>query len=361
MDKRDKFEEFIIIYILYLFRQIILFFDRGFKHKKYFVRRLIDQLNSSDIFLRFLDEDLFESIDVDKYDDTPIYILTDRPISRKLYPVIKNLDSLTDKQISESIFIIYYLFDTDALVQISKITDLFGRYIPHINYTKTSYRFIDPMASHALVKTWSKKDRVSHLYIGIHENICEALMMTCDLNGDYVEIGVYKGGSALTALNYLDELNRNQGNISKRVAYLYDTFDGFDYKEAEDSSDVIWFGTHKFKEVESAIDYIQQTFSDVSTQYSLIVKNICVDNIDEVSRISVANIDVDMYEPTLAALYKVSDRIVPGGIIICEDPASTPALYGALLAMEEFLASEKGLEYIKIFKKDQYFLIKNRL
>ena len=44
--------------------------------------------------------------------------------------------------------------------------------------------------------------------------------------------------------------------------------------------------------------------------------------------------------------------------MICEDPASTPALYGALLTMEEFLESEEGSQYVKVFKKGQYFLVK---
>ena len=73
-----------------------------------------------------------------------------------------------------------------------------------------------------------------------------------------------------------------------------------------------------------------------------------------------ANIDVDMYEPTLAALHQVHPHMVTGGIIICEDPASTPSLYGALLAMQEFLDSPAGKCYTKIFKGAQYFLIKMR-
>ena len=53
-----------------------------------------------------------------------------------------------------------------------------------------------------------------------------------------------------------------------------------------------------------------------------------------------------------------SSKIVSGGIIICEDPPSTPALYGALLAMEKFLNTEEGKNYVKIFKGSQYFLLR---
>ena len=44
---------------------------------------------------------------------------------------------------------------------------------------------------------------------------------------------------------------------------------------------------------------------------------------------------------------------------MCEDPVHTPYLYGAKYAMEKFLNSEEGKnKYLKIFKKNHYFLIK---
>ena len=64
-----------------------------------------------------------------------------------------------------------------------------------------------------------------------------------------------------------------------------------------------------------------------------------------------------MYEPTASALLKVAPLIQKGGIIIAEDPASTPGTYGALLAMHEFLESEMGSRFIPIFKRGQYFLL----
>jgi hypothetical protein len=67
---------------------------------------------------------------------------------------------------------------------------------------------------------------------------------------------------------------------------------------------------------------------------------------------------VDIYDATISALKKIDPLVVEGGIIICEDPASTPGLYGSLLAMEEFLRSTEGAKYIKIFKTGQYFLLK---
>ena len=138
-----------------------------------------------------------------------------------------------------------------------------------------------------------------------------------------------------------------------------DTFDGFTYEEAQNSIDPLWKNTHRLSGVEQTQKNISEALQDNKTPYSLHVNNICRDMLPEgLGRVVVANVDVDMYEPTLTALYKISDHVVPGGIILCEDPPGTPALYGALLAMEEFLDSDKGKCYTKIFKGGQYFLVK---
>ena len=101
------------------------------------------------------------------------------------------------------------------------------------------------------------------------------------------------------------------------------------------------------------------SIKDINTPYELIKSNICSDNLNnQITKIAVANLDVDMFEPTLDGLHKLSSKIVSGGIIICEDPPSTPALYGALLAMEKFLNTEEGKNYVKIFKGSQYFLLR---
>lgn len=107
--------------------------------------------------------------------------------------------------------------------------------------------------------------------------------------------------------------------------------------------------------------HIRETMSHITVPFELVAGNICIDALPaEIDRISVANIDVDMYEPTLAALHKVADLIEAGGLIIAEDATSTPGLYVALMAMDEFLVSENGQRFCKLFKGGQYFLIKVR-
>ncbi len=291
------------------------------------------------------------------------YILTDQNINLKDFPnavLIRDVKSLDLSQIRESIFYIYFQCDSDARDSLKIINDNGGKFIPHLGFENTSYRFINSLALKALKRTWEKRKRLSHLNIIVHENVCEAIEITKQIEGDYVEIGVFKGSSASTALNYIDvcqEIN----SIKPRKVWLLDTFDGFNYLDSDTSADVIWKGTHKLFGVEDTKSFLRETFNHVKTNYELVESNICEKDLPlNLHKIAVANIDVDLYEPTLAALKKVAPLIQPGGIIISEDPACTPALYGAYLALNEFLETSLGKEFISVFKTGQYFLIRKK-
>ena len=327
--------------------------------------KIFNLTNKEKLSLRFSEKSIFNNL-VGKFSpefqSSDIYILTDDNlnINFQFGKRISNLNSLSDKDISCSVFYVYFQCDSDALPHLKRIVNSGGKFIPHLLYNKTPYRFINRLALNALEKTSNKENRISHFTFQVHENICEALDITRDLKGDYVEIGVYKGGSALTALNYIDQQREKNVLDHSRTCYFIDTFDGFNYEESEQSSDIIWAGSHKILDsAEKAIKFVDETLSDTNTKYKLIKSNICNDDLpSEIQNIAVANVDVDIYEATLKALQKISPLIVNGGIIICEDPPSTPALYGAMLAMEEFLNSSEGVKFIKVYKGSQYFLIK---
>lgn len=316
------------------------------------------------LFERFEPGSLFSKLDTPETDSArPRYILTDCTLTpeerRRVGGTVADLDTMTDEEIANGVFYVCFRFDSDAIPLVRRIKEAGGIFIPHRAYRKTEYRFISRAACRAIEKTLAKRERISHFDVLSHENICEALEITAELPGDFVEIGVYRGGSALTALNMLDELHAARPDLPKRRAWLFDTFTGFDYPEAQTSSDRIWAGTHALFGLEQTIAFIDETLEGTRTEHKLIASNICADELPaEIRAIAVANVDVDIYDATLAALEKVAPRMVPGGIIICEDPPTTPDLYGAMLAMEEFLQSETGRKFVKVFKSNQYFLIR---
>lgn len=300
-----------------------------------------------------------------------IFILTDQDyqINTKIvdHLNIKKIQSVFDikkNEIKNSLFFILFLSDDLALPQIEEIIKNEG-YFKSLDYEDltinsdyskaTSYRFVNNNCLKAIKKTFLTKKKISGHYLSTlntHENICEAIELTKHLEGDYVEIGVFEAGSALTALNYLTLINL------KRRVFLLDTFEGFNYEESEKSLDVKWYKSHFIDKETGTKKIINDTLREFNN-YKLITNNICKDELpNEIENISLAHIDVDMYEATYAALEKVGKKIIKNGIIMCEDPANTPMLYGALYAMEKYLDSEEGKKFIKIFKKNHYFLIK---
>ncbi len=304
----------------------------------------------------------WENVSPSRFIDKKIFLVTDQTIKPSALngaEVLNTTKNLSDEVVRNSVFYIYFICDSDALPEVRRIINCGGILVPHLDASKTDYRFINRLALDSILETLKKIERISHFHNTIHENICEALEITKSLDGDYVEIGVYKGGSALTALNYLQDLRDKKNNKVHRKAWLLDTFDGFTYNEASKSSDAIWVGTHKLYGVTKTMNYISETLSDVGVNFQLVQANICSDQLPNgIKKIAVANIDVDMYEPTRDSLLKISPLVVEGGIILCEDPTSTPALYGSLLAMEDFLTTHEGEKYIKLFKHGQYFLLK---
>ncbi len=289
-----------------------------------------------------------------KQKEHKFFVSDDQNLALEGFSKIHSIDDIDPGLIKDSAFLVFFHTDEDYFYTLKKIKDNKGKFLSlWSTFPKTRYIWVDKYAMLAVDKTFSFGNKVSHLTLDIHETICLCLNITKNLPGDYVEIGVYKGGSALTTLHYM-----SYSGI-KRKAYFFDTFDGMTYQEAHDSSDVVWDNTHVLWGVEQTMQYVGGLLKTTGQDFELIQSNICRDELpSEINQIAVCNVDVDIYEATLDALIKVAPLMVKGGIIIAEDPTSTPALGGALVAMEEFLMTPIGKKFMKILHKAQYLLIK---
>lgn len=271
------------------------------------------------------------------------------------YTSFTSIDSIDPDLIPDSIFLVFFHTDDDYVYTLKKIKDHQGIFLSLDHFIpKTRYSWVDKHALRAIDHAFSFGSKISHQNIDVHETICQALNITRHVPGDYVEIGVYKGGSALTALTYM-----NYTGIT-RDAYFFDTFDGMTYSEALESSDVIWQNTHVLWGVEETMRYVHSILETTQQPFHLMQLNICRDALpSSIKHIAVCNIDVDVYDATIQSLEKVAPLMVHGGIIICEDPTSTPGLGGALIAMEEFLATPLGKKFTKVLLNHaQYLLIR---
>jgi len=286
------------------------------------------------------------------------YLITNTELKVDDFINLNSIDDIDISDIENNLFYLHFNSDDEFLYHLDKIIKNNGKFIVHKCASKVNYVHSNKNCNLALTDTLKCINEISHYDENIHGNICQALEQTKHLEGDYIEIGVYKGGSALTALNYMKHSN------IKRKSYFLDTFDGFDYDEAINSSETRWRIDnchHKLFGVKNTMNYIQSilTRECPEQEFTLVESNICKDELPlNINNIVVANIDVDIYDATRDAFNKVAEKMVKGGIIIAEDPTSTPGLIGAFYAMEEFLNTSIGKKFMKLHLVGQYFLIK---
>lgn len=181
------------------------------------------------------------------------------------------------------------------------------------------------------------------------ENLIQAQEMIRGVEGDYVEVGVFKGLSAQVALTYM-----KRAGIARKV-YLLDTYEGFTYEAARSSADAAWAG----EGTETSMALVEKRLQAFDNK-ELIRTNI-VDNPvpDRIARVALCNIDVDLYEAVLASLRKFAPLVVKGGIMIVEDQGHTPYMGGAYLALDEFLRSDAGRAFLPIqMGSGQAFLVR---
>lgn len=118
--------------------------------------------------------------------------------------------------------------------------------------------------------------------------------------GDFVEVGVYQGGSAFV----LGQVARKQ----KRRLFLFDTFSGMPHAEPGDAHAIGDFADTSLEKVQAAIP-----------------DAICIAGVfpetlpDDLWPIALAHIDCDQYASVRACCERLADRMAPGGVMVFDD------------------------------------------
>lgn len=287
-----------------------------------------------------------------------LYILTDVPtmvnadLSALTDGVVSNLDTLSDDTIANSAFYVYFTRSDYAVPFLRKIIKNKGLFAPPPDFTKKSFE------SHSGTATLTYDEAAGILQgnmFGEREcqmQICQAVEITKNVPGDFVEIGVYSGSSALIALVHMKNLG------IQRNCWLLDTYAGFNYEAAKSSSDMIWDNTHQM-DADKTIERIINLTANVGYKVNVVANEICSQELPvEIQKVALAHVDVDMYEAVLAALTKLGPLMQHKGIIVVDDAAATPGLYGAYVAMMDFLETEIGSNFICVQTTTKHFLIR---
>ena len=235
-----------------------------------------------------------------------------------------------------------------------------GSFIPVWSFGPAQYVDHNRTAHRVLEAEWELQNREGFAKWdsgpGDFINLCQAIEATRHVKGAFLEIGCFRGSSGSVALRYMREAG------IYRDAYFFDVFDGFVYDSAVASADAVWSGTHA-TEGKDAIEGRLKRYEDGKLGLNVFVQrhNIIEEAIpDQITPIAVANIDVDLYEAVLAGLMRVAPRLATGGIIVVEDPGHTPALVGARVALDQFLATDAATGLIPIhMESGQTLLISN--
>lgn len=167
------------------------------------------------------------------------------------------------------------------------------------------------------------------------------------IEGDFVECGVWRGGSMMVAAKTLLTLGD-----TARTLWMYDTFEGMTAPTEHDVSLKGAKATEKFAKKKTGDDSstwclvsqeeVEQNVK--STGYPADRMKFVKGKVEETlpaiapDRIALLRLDTDWYESTLHELNTLFPRLVPGGVLIIDDYAEWQ---GARKAVDEFISVNK--------------------
>lgn len=145
-----------------------------------------------------------------------------------------------------------------------------------------------------------------------------------NIQGDIVEVGVYRGFTAKLFHYYMPE----------RVLYLFDTFEGFDKREKEvDKIEGEYFINTSIQKV---LKYINKKNDNIKIFKGLFPQSIPKKLINK--KFAFVHLDADLYEPTKSGLEYFYSKVNIGGFIVIHDYNTWQ---GARRAVDEFFVDKK--------------------
>ncbi|MGB8411027.1 MAG: TylF/MycF/NovP-related O-methyltransferase [Gallionella sp.] len=132
-----------------------------------------------------------------------------------------------------------------------------------------------------------------------------------NVEGDYVECGVFKAFCSTVLLKYLDFQDL------PRQAYLYDTFEGLPEKTSTEQERRTW--NYTTSDSQAIYNGVREKFSQYKNVH--IVRGIVPDSFAEAvpDKIAFLHIDMNSEKAEMLALEHLFDKVTPGGFIVFDD------------------------------------------
>ena len=147
--------------------------------------------------------------------------------------------------------------------------------------------------------------------------------------GDFVEIGVFKGGSAY----YLNEVCKEM----KCTLHLFDTFEGMPFRGHLDIHPVGMFGNVDF-------EFIKKQFPDAKIYKGIFPATLP----EDLKNVSFVHVDCDQYESVKSVIEIMPERMVDGGLMYFDDYSNIP---GAKKAIEDNLDDFRIIGHRALWQK----------
>jgi len=177
-----------------------------------------------------------------------------------------------------------------------------------------------------------------------------------NIQGDIVEVGVWKGGSIISMLMTLQKNNALNRNV-----HLYDTFSGMtphtdkdfdkDNRTADSliNSNPFWLCISSLDEVKNNIK-ISSDYPEDLIKYH--VGDICKNEYVP-EKIAFLRLDTDWYESTKCELEMFYNSVASGGVIMLDDYGHWQ---GCRRAVDEFLKDKPDIKIINIDYTGVFFI-----
>lgn len=179
----------------------------------------------------------------------------------------------------------------------------------------------------------------------------ELFKLTQDLPGHYADFGVYYGKSFFSWHKFIEVMTPT---ATHKKVIGFDTFAGFSSLATQDGGanpaiqkQVGGLSSESFLDEFEALMKLHNEDGVIPTNRASIVKGDITDSLprwlgeNPEIRFCLINIDVDLYEPTLAILGQCWDRLVIGGVLVLDEYA-TSQWPGESRAWDEF-ARARGI------------------
>jgi|TARA_B110000495_G_C23032112_1_gene615041 hypothetical protein len=145
----------------------------------------------------------------------------------------------------------------------------------------------------------------------------------CELEGNVIECGVYRGGNSFQIAKKLKELKSN------KTLYALDTFEGHPYDDFENMPKELQkkvYGDkgpkkHKGETGDVDLDQIKKLFAENGLDNTIFLEGLFIDTFKDIldQKFCFAYVDADFYLSVKQCIEFLKDRLIPGGIMVFDD------------------------------------------